>query len=84
MEKEWNIKKVYFSGSDPYSLYSVQFSLFLHPDQAQNTSSGIQGQEAFAICFSSYAPSSNVGIYSRFPNSCVLRSQFFTAVFFSI
>jgi len=27
---------------------TVQFSLFLHPDQAQNTSSGIQGQEATA------------------------------------
>ena len=28
---------------------TVQFSLFLHPDQAQNTSSGIQGQEATAV-----------------------------------
>ena len=28
---------------------SVQFSLFMHPDQAQNTSSGIQGQEATAV-----------------------------------
>ena len=26
-----------------------QFSLFMHPDQAQNTSSGIQGQEATAV-----------------------------------
>ena len=31
----------------PY--YIVQFSLFMHPDQAQNTSSGIQGQEATAV-----------------------------------
>jgi len=28
---------------------TVQFSLFLHPDQAQNTSSGIQGQEVMAV-----------------------------------
>jgi len=28
---------------------TVQFSLFLHPDQAQNTSSGMQGQEATAV-----------------------------------
>jgi len=28
---------------------SVQFSLFLYPDQAQNTWSGIQGQEATAV-----------------------------------
>jgi len=28
---------------------TVQFSLFMHPDQAQNTSSGIQGQEATAV-----------------------------------
>ena len=28
---------------------SVQFSLFMHPDQAQNTLSGIQGQEATAV-----------------------------------
>ena len=28
---------------------TVHFSLFLHPDQAQNTLSGIQGQEATAI-----------------------------------
>ena len=27
----------------------IQFSLFMHPDQAQNTSSGIQGQEATAV-----------------------------------
>jgi len=27
----------------------VQFSLFVHPDQAQNTLSGIQGQEATAV-----------------------------------
>jgi len=27
----------------------VQFSLFMHPDQAQNTLSGIQGQEATAV-----------------------------------
>jgi len=27
----------------------VQFSLFLHPDQAQNTLSEIQGQEATAV-----------------------------------
>jgi len=27
----------------------VQFSFFMHPDQAQNTSSGIQGQEATAV-----------------------------------
>jgi len=27
----------------------AQFSLFLHPDQAQNTLSGIQGQEAPAV-----------------------------------
>ena len=27
---------------------AVQFSLFMHPDQAQNTPSGIQGQEATA------------------------------------
>jgi len=27
----------------------VQFNLFLHPDQAQNTSSGIQGWEATAV-----------------------------------
>ena len=27
----------------------LQFSLFMHPDQAQNTSSGIQGQEATAV-----------------------------------
>jgi len=26
-----------------------QFSLFLHPDQAQNTSSGMQGHEATAV-----------------------------------
>ena len=29
--------------------FSVQFSLFLHPNQAQNTLSGIQGQEVTAI-----------------------------------
>ena len=28
---------------------AIQFSLFMHPDQAQNTSSGIQGQEATAV-----------------------------------
>ena len=28
---------------------TVQFSLFMHPDQAQNTLSGIQGQEATAV-----------------------------------
>jgi len=27
----------------------AQFSLFMHPDQAQNTLSGIQGQAATAI-----------------------------------
>jgi len=27
----------------------VQFSLFLHPDQEQNTSSEMQGQEAKAV-----------------------------------
>jgi len=27
----------------------VQFSLFMHPDQAQNTLSGIQGQEVTAV-----------------------------------
>jgi len=28
---------------------AVQFSLFMHPDQAQNTLSGVQGQEATAV-----------------------------------
>ena len=28
---------------------SVQFSVFMHPDQAQNTLSGIQGQEETAV-----------------------------------
>ena len=36
-----------------------QFSLFMHPDQAQNTSSGIQGQEATAVAV----------IYVTAPNS---------------
>jgi len=27
----------------------VQFSLFMHPNQAQNTLSGIQGQEVTAV-----------------------------------
>jgi len=31
------------------SVFFFQFSLFLHPDQAQNTLSGIQGQEATAV-----------------------------------
>jgi len=30
-------------------MFTVQFSLFMHPDQAENTSSGIQGQEATAV-----------------------------------
>jgi len=30
-------------------LPTSQVSLFMHPDQAQNTSSGIQGQEATAV-----------------------------------
>ena len=34
---------------DGYQTTPVQFSLFMHPDQAQNTSSGIQGQEATAV-----------------------------------
>jgi len=29
--------------------YTVQFSLFMHPDQAQNALSGVQGQEATAV-----------------------------------
>ena len=33
----------------PMGFITVQFSLFMHPDQAQNTSSGIQGQEATAV-----------------------------------
>jgi len=39
---------------------TVQFSLFMHPDQAQNTSSGIQGQEATAVAV----------IYVTAPNIC--------------
>ena len=33
----------------PQFSFFFQFSLFLHPDQAQNTLSGIQGQEATAV-----------------------------------
>ena len=39
----------------------LQFSLFMHPDQAQNTSSGIQGQEATAVAV----------IYVTAPNTAV-------------
>jgi len=33
----------------PHGPVTVQFSLFLYPNQAQNTSSGIQGLEATAV-----------------------------------
>jgi len=29
--------------------FTVQFNIFLHPDQAENTQSGMQGQETTAV-----------------------------------
>jgi len=45
------------------SVDSVQLSLFMHPDQTQNTLSGIQGQEATAVAV----------VYVTAPASCHLR-----------
>ena len=40
----WQLKKF-----TRFAVCYVTVSLFMHPDQAQNTSSGIQGQEATAV-----------------------------------
>ena len=43
------IKYIKYVIAQTFQQVSVQFSLFMHSDQAQNTSSGIQGQEATAV-----------------------------------
>ena len=52
------------------SVDSVQLSLFMHPDQTQNTLSGIQGQEATAVAVV-YVTAPQVVIYVTAPTMCL-------------
>jgi len=61
-----------------YRSLSVQFSLFMHSDQAQNTWSGIQGQEATAVAVkdASILPSFNFILHVHGHTNCCPETLF--------